>query len=124
MTRSAATLVETLAGLRIGTLHATEAVQAALEAARGAEWLNAFVMLHAERAAEEAERIDAARRAGQDPGPLGGLPVAIKDNIDEAGVVCSAGCAAYGDRIPERDATVVARLREAGAVALGRTNMH
>jgi aspartyl-tRNA(Asn)/glutamyl-tRNA(Gln) amidotransferase subunit A len=50
--------------------------------------------------------------------------VAIKDNIDEAATICSAGCAAYRDRIPDTDATVVQRLRAAGAIVLGRTNMH
>jgi len=118
------TLVETAAALRAGTLRAADAVAEALDAARAAEWLNAFVMLHPERAAEEAERIDAARAAGTDPGPLGGVPVAIKDNIDEAGVVGSAGCAAYLDRVPDADATVVTRLRRAGAIVIGRTNMH
>jgi aspartyl-tRNA(Asn)/glutamyl-tRNA(Gln) amidotransferase subunit A len=48
----------------------------------------------------------------------------VKDNIDEAGVVCAAGCAAYLDRRPLADATAVARLRRAGAIAIGRTNMH
>ena len=121
---SAPTLLDLLRGLRNGTSFAAGAVTAAFEAARGAEWLNAFVSLHTHRAAAEAERIDKARRAGTDPGPLGGVPVAIKDNIDEAGTICSAGCAAYRDRIPDRDATVVARLRVAGAIVLGRTNMH
>ncbi|NMC70240.1 MAG: amidase [Myxococcales bacterium] len=124
MAEAARTLVETAAALRAGTLRAADAVAGALEAARAAAWLNAFVMLHPERAAEEAERIDAARAAGADPGRLGGVPVAIKDNIDEAGVVGSAGCAAYGDRIPDADAAVVTRLRRAGAIVVGRTNMH
>ncbi len=118
------TLAGTVAALRGGSLRAAQAVSAALDVARESSWLNAFISLHTYRAAEEAERVDAARRAGTDPGPLGGVPVAVKDNIDEAGTICSAGCAAYRDRIPDRDATVVARLREAGAIVLGRTNMH
>lgn len=124
MARKAPTLVEMVAALRQGTLRAADVAEDALEAARDAAWLNAFVLLHPERAARDAERIDAVRRSGEDPGPLGGAPVAIKDNIDEAGVAGSAGCAAYLDRIPDRDATVVTRLRAAGAVVVGRTNMH
>ena len=75
--------------------------------------LNAYVMLHGARA-QEADR----------EGPLRGVPLAVKDNIDEQGVVCSAGSGAYADRIAPRDAEVVARLRRAGAVIVGRTNMH
>ncbi|MBN1773109.1 MAG: amidase [Deltaproteobacteria bacterium] len=124
MTGQASTLVGLLAALRGGTLSAGQTVADALAAAKDAAWLNAFVMLHPERAIREAERVDAERDAGEDPGPLGGAPVALKDNIDEADTVCSAGCAAYRDRIPDTDATVVTRLRAAGAVVVGRTNMH
>jgi len=76
---------------------------------------NAFVLVHD----------DVAERAARAPdGPLRGACVAIKDNIDEAGVVGAGGCAAYFDRVPAADAAVVRRLVEAGAVIVGRTNMH
>ncbi|MBN2493267.1 MAG: amidase [Deltaproteobacteria bacterium] len=93
-----------------------DGVLAALECAEriGPE-LNAFVALHRDRALAEARRAS---------GPLAASPVAIKDNIDEAGCVCAAGCAAYLDRRPEQDAEVVQRLRAAGAVIIGRCNMH
>ena len=52
------------------------------------------------------------------------LPIAIKDNIDEAGVVCSNGSRAYAHRVPDRDAVVVRILRSVGAIIIGRTNMH
>ncbi|HEY3356798.1 MAG TPA: amidase [Polyangia bacterium] len=110
-------LVELRMLLGAGHLTATELVTAALEAlARTQPTLNAFVAVHRARALAEA-----ARPGG---GPLAGVPIAVKDNLDEAGVPGPAGCRAYRDRIPPRDATAVARLRAAGAVIVGRTNMH
>ena len=86
--------------------------------------LNAFVAVHRGQALERAAALDEARRAGQAPGPLFGLALAIKDNFDEAGIPSAAGCRAYRNRIPEKDAEAVRRLRDAGAVIVGRTNMH
>jgi aspartyl-tRNA(Asn)/glutamyl-tRNA(Gln) amidotransferase subunit A len=114
-------LVELRDRLARAELTPTEVVRAALAAlARTEPALNAFVAVHRERAAGEAARLAAGGAAG----PLAGVPLAVKDNIDEAGVPSSAGCRAYADRIPARDAPAVARLRQAGAVILGRTNMH
>jgi len=80
---------------------------------------NAFVAVHTEAARARARALE--REGG---GRLRGVPVAVKDNIDEAGVVCAAGCPAYDRRIPAADAPVVGRLRAAGAVVVGRTNMN
>jgi amidase len=74
-------------------------------------------------AEEDAARLDAERAAGKVRGPVHGLPVLIKDNIDVAGMVNSAGSLALADNRPQRDAFVVARLRAAGAVILGKTNL-
>lgn len=63
-------------------------------------------------------------RAGRPLGWLDGIPVGLKDNIAVAGVRCTAGTAALDDEIPERDATVVTRLREAGAVLIAKLNLH
>src|SRR5262245_39933020 len=71
----------------------------------------------------EAERLDAERRAGKIRGPLHGIPVLIKDNIDVAGLVNSAGSLALEDNRPVEDAFLVRRLRESGAVILGKTNL-
>lgn len=71
---------------------------------------------------EAAEAADAAMAAGVPTGPLHGLPFTIKDSFDTAGVVTTAGSVGWRDRVPADDATVVARLRRAGAILVGKTN--
>ena len=75
------------------------------------------------RAEDEARALDDERRAGKVRGPLHGLPILIKDNVDVAGMVNSAGSLALAEHRPKTDAFVVARLRDAGAVILGKTNL-
>ena len=84
--------------------------------------LNAVIDLNPQALAD-ATRLDEERRAGKLRGPLHGLPVLLKDNIDVAGMVNSAGSLALAGNKPARDAFLVARLRAAGAVILGRTNL-
>jgi amidase len=76
-----------------------------------------------EQADDEARARDVERKAGKVRGPLHGIPVLIKDNVDIAGMVNSAGSLALADHKPKADAFVVARLRDAGAVILGKTNL-
>jgi len=71
-----------------------------------------------------AAEIDDSIRRGDSVGPLGGVPIALKDLFDTAGVRTTAGSKFFADRVPERDAVVVDRLRRAGAVIVGKTNMH
>ena len=75
------------------------------------------------RALADAEALDAERKAGTIRGPLHGLPVLIKDNVDVAGLVNSAGSLAMAEHRPKQDAFLVTRLRGAGAVILGKTNL-
>ncbi len=75
------------------------------------------------KAAAEAAALDAERKAGKVRGPLHGIPILIKDNVDIAGMVNSAGSLALADNHPAADAFMVARLRAAGAVILGKTNL-
>jgi amidase len=75
------------------------------------------------KAAEDAAALDAERAAGRVRGPMHGIPVLLKDNIDVAGMVNSAGSLALADHRPARDAFLAARLRQAGAVILGKSNL-
>ncbi len=85
---------------------------------------NAFIRVDTTSAREEAQRLDLELRRGLDRGPLHGIPISLKDLIDVAGTVTSAASKAMSDRVAERDAEIVTRLRAAGAVLLGKTNMH
>ncbi len=84
--------------------------------------LNAFVLVTAEAARAAAAASAARWRAGRPASPIDGAPIALKDNIDMEGVVTANGLP--GGRVAEADAAVVARLRAAGAVPLGKTNLH
>ena len=84
--------------------------------------LNAVIEVNP-RALEDAAALDRERAAGHVRGPLHGIPVLLKDNIDAVGLVNSAGSFALADHRPAIDAFLVARLRDAGAVILGKTNL-
>ncbi len=84
--------------------------------------LNAVVVRDFERAVEAAEEADAALARGEVKGPLHGVPMTIKDSLDTAGIVSTGGTLGRRDYVPATDAPVVARLRAAGAVLLGKSN--
>jgi aspartyl-tRNA(Asn)/glutamyl-tRNA(Gln) amidotransferase subunit A len=86
--------------------------------------LNAFIMVCAESALAEAKAAEAEISRGEWRGPLHGIPIAIKDLIDTAGVLTTAASELHQSRIPTEDAEVVRRLRRAGAVILGKNNLH
>lgn len=86
--------------------------------------LNAFITVMAESALAQARAAEAEIGRGEWRGALHGIPVALKDLIDTAGVLTTAASALYKDRVPSEDAEVVRRLREAGAVILGKNNLH
>jgi aspartyl-tRNA(Asn)/glutamyl-tRNA(Gln) amidotransferase subunit A len=86
--------------------------------------VRAYVTVDAEQAREAAAAADAALAAGEEPRPLHGLPVALKDYVDTAGTRTTAGSAFFADRIPSEDAEVARRLRDAGAVLVGKTALH
>lgn len=85
--------------------------------------LNAFITVLHETALEDARARDAEIASGRWRGALHGIPIALKDNIDTAGVRTTAAAAGFADRIPDADAAVLAKLREAGAILLGKLNM-
>ena len=111
--------------LRAGTLTSIDLVEQSLDAIRRHQpETNAFIGVDEGGAREAARTADAERKSGIDRGPLHGLPISLKDLIDVAGVVTTAGSRALRDRIPRRDAALVTRLRDAGAIVIGRTNLH
>ncbi len=85
--------------------------------------LGAFVLVHAERALRDARQAEQAVRAGQPLGPLHGVPVSIKDNLWTAGDRTSYGSRLLAEFVAPEDAPSVARLRAAGAIVIGRTNL-
>jgi aspartyl-tRNA(Asn)/glutamyl-tRNA(Gln) amidotransferase subunit A len=86
--------------------------------------INSFITVTAERALEQARTLEAEIGRGQNRGPLHGIPIGLKDNIDTAGILTTAASAVYADRVPSEDAEVVRKLRDAGAIFLGKLNMH
>lgn len=84
--------------------------------------LNAIVTLGVDAARGAAKAAEAKIQAGEPVGPLHGLPVAIKDVTPTAGMRTTYGCPVYADHVPTEDATVVAQLRAAGAIILGKSN--
>jgi aspartyl-tRNA(Asn)/glutamyl-tRNA(Gln) amidotransferase subunit A len=86
--------------------------------------INAFITITGEAALASARAMEAEQRAGKWRGPLHGVPIALKDNIDTAGVRTTAASQLFKDRIPTEDAEVVRRLKAAGAVILGKLNLH
>ncbi|WP_432518999.1 amidase [Kineococcus sp. SYSU DK006] len=90
---------------------------------QGGPRINALVTVNT-AALAEAEELDAHfARTGQLVGPLHGVPVVVKDQAETAGIPTAFGCSLFADYVPERDATVITRLRAAGAVLLGKTAM-
>jgi amidase len=85
--------------------------------------LNAVVTLDAERALADADAADAAIARGKIVGPLHGLPVTVKDSLETAGLRTTAGADMFAEHVPSHDAEAVARLRAAGAIVFGKTNL-
>jgi aspartyl-tRNA(Asn)/glutamyl-tRNA(Gln) amidotransferase subunit A len=86
--------------------------------------LNAFITVTGESALEAARQAEAEIRHGDWRGPLHGIPLALKDLFDTAGVRTTAASLLFKDRVPTKDAEVVRRLKAAGAVLLGKQNLH
>jgi len=121
---SSLTAVEAVRHIANGDLRAEEYALRLLERQRALKSLNALTWIDEARVLEAARAIDDKRRKGAPLGPLGGLPVIIKDNIDIAGTPTAAACASFQDNIAYRHAPVAQRLFDQGAVFFGKANMH
>lgn len=119
------TIHEAAALIQTGKLSPLELTRAVLDRIERLEpRLNAYITVLREEALEAARAAEASIRAGDYRGPLHGIPIALKDLVATAGVRTTAGSRILADWLPEEDATVVRRLKGAGAVIIGKLNMH
>ncbi len=117
------TATQLTAHMRDGELSASEVMEAHLDRIeRTNPRVNAIVTLTPEKAMREARAADDALARGEEVGPLHGLPVAHKDLVPTRGVRTTFGSCIFADFVPEEDALIVERLKEAGAISLGKTN--
>src|SRR2546430_16828600 len=117
-------LAEAAAKVRSGAVTSVQLTEACL--ARIAVYdpkLDAFITVMKTQALEQARQLDAEQKAGKLRGPLHGVPVALKDNVDTQNARTTGGSAVFAERVPKEDATVTARLIAAGAVIIGKTNL-
>jgi indoleacetamide hydrolase len=118
------TATQAASDLCAGKYTSVALVSAVLARAKSRSELNAFITLDDAGAMKAARAFDAAPKRRKSCKPLGGVPIAIKDNIEVAGLSASAGTPALKNYVPADDAPVVAKLRAAGAIIIGKTNMH
>jgi aspartyl-tRNA(Asn)/glutamyl-tRNA(Gln) amidotransferase subunit A len=115
---------EIAAGVRSGSLKACDVIEQHLGRIAATEGeIHAFNTVLADAARRHAAEIDEAVAAGRDPGPLAGVPVALKDNMCTRGVATTCSSRILEGWIPPYDGTVVATLRAAGAITVGKTNL-
>jgi aspartyl-tRNA(Asn)/glutamyl-tRNA(Gln) amidotransferase subunit A len=108
-----------------GDLSPVDLTQAYLERIERVDGqVNSYITVLADEALADARRRADELARGERRGPLHGIPMALKDNIDTAGILTTAASAVYADRVPAEDAECVRKLREAGAILLGKLNMH
>jgi amidase len=118
---SATELAEAIRSRQVSTQEVIEAHLGRIEAVNGS--INAVVTVMAEQALEAAKTTDRAVADGADLGPFHGVPFTVKENIDVAGTPTTQGFKALADAYPRRDAPVVERLKAAGGIPIGRTNL-
>lgn len=118
---SATSLAQAIRDKRVSSQEVVEAYIHRIEAVN--PQLNAVVQLTADTALTQARQADVALARGEIKGPLHGVPITIKDSFDTEGVISTAGTKGRASYIPQQDATAVARMRAAGAILLGKTNL-
>ena len=118
---SATELAELLRSRQVSPVEATEAYLTRIEQVDPA--LNSYITVTADQARAEARQAEAEIAAGRNRGPLHGIPVAVKDQFCTDGVLTTGGSSILENYVPDYDATVMAKLKDAGAVLLGKLNM-
>src|SRR3989442_3743305 len=122
---AALSLTEAAARIRarsVTAIQLTEACLARIETYNPK--LNAFITVMREQAMVQARELEVEQRSGKLRSPLHGIPIALKDNVDTAGVRTTAASAVFDDRVPDVDAEATRRLKTAGAILIGKTNLH
>lgn len=118
------TISGAVASIAAGQTTCESLVRTYLERALARPELNIFITLDIDGSLAAARDVDRARTAGRPLRPLAGIPLVVKDNIHAAGLPATAGTPALAGFVPAEDAPTVQRLRDAGAIVLGKTNMH
>src|SRR5277367_6760313 len=121
----ALTLKQASAGIRAKKFSPVDLTEACLASIK--TWnpkINAWITVMREKALAQAKTLADEQAAGRFRSPLHGIPIGVKDSIDTAGVRTTAASAVYEYRFPTEDAEVVRRLKEAGAILIGKCNMH
>lgn len=119
------TLAEAAGRVKSGEVSPVELVDASLSRIEAVDpKLSAYISVFADEARKVAKAAEIMAAAGHDLGPLHGVPIALKDNVAVRGTRTTAGSKVLADWVPAHDATVTARLRQAGAVLIGKTNLH
>src|SRR5438128_4619181 len=115
-------LSELIRTRKVSPVEVTRTILARIEKLNPA--LNAYITVTRDVAMKSAQEAESEIQQRRWRGPLHGVPIGLKDLFDTAGIKTTAGSAVFKDRIPDEDADVVRRLKAAGAVIVGKTNMH
>jgi aspartyl-tRNA(Asn)/glutamyl-tRNA(Gln) amidotransferase subunit A len=122
---AAMTLAQASSSIRAKAVNSVDLTQACLTRTEKLQpLLNAYITVTGDEALAAARMLDAELQRGKWRGPLHGIPMALKDNIDTAGVRTTGASHLFKDRVPDQDAEVVRRLKNAGAILLGKLNLH
>ena len=122
---AALTLMEASAKIHDRTITSTQLTKALLERIGVYDpKLNSYITVMGKEALAQAAQLDAEQKAGKFRGPLHGIPIAIKDNIDTAGTRTTAASGVFQTRVPSEDAEIIRRLKASGAIILGKLNLH
>jgi aspartyl-tRNA(Asn)/glutamyl-tRNA(Gln) amidotransferase subunit A len=122
---TAKSLTEVSEMIHSKTVTPTQLVQALLDRIAAINpKVNAYITVMGTQALAQAKVLDAEQKAGKFRGPLHGIPISLKDNIDTAGTRTTAASPMFKDRIPTEDAAIVTKLKGAGAIILGKLNLH
>ncbi len=120
-----ASIAQIAAQIRKGEISPVELIETTLQAIDQREpQLNAFITVFSEESLESARQVETEIRSGKDLGPLHGMPIALKDIIYIEGTRSTAGSNFFAEESPQFDAALVSKLRDAGAIIIGKTNLH